>query len=308
MNGRRWTAFALAVCLLLAQGAQAARYAAVKLIAQEYAVEGGAIEAGETALLRVTLVNTNAYEPAGNIVLTVSDPQGKIIPQGPSGVYVAEIARGGREEVGFLLMAAPDAPPGFVKLTLDAQYETAEGQRESMQADLYVEIEQKMRLEHGAAALPDKATEGDNLAFGMEFFNMGKGTAYNVLMAFDVPGLNAGSAVLVGNIEPGESKTGRANLLVSSMDGLYGSTQGTLELTWENAAGERFAKVLALETVIAERKSVVRDEEEKKKEEESRFPAWAPGAAIALAGVGAVIRIQIGIERRRRRERDERLL
>lgn len=301
--------FALLLCffVLLPGAALAGRYDSVRLIAQDYSLEGGAIEAGGQAVLRVAVQNTNAYQAAGNLVFTITDPQGRLIPQGPSGVYVNEIPRGGQTEIEFSLMAMPDALPGYAKLVLQAEYETADGRAETMQADLYLEIAQPMRLEHSIAALPAKATEGENLAFSMDFLNMGKGVVYNVLMAFDVPGLNGGSAVLVGNIEPGETKTGRANLLVSDLDGLYGETEGTLTLRWENAAGAAYEEELPLSTVIAP-KPVIPAPSEKKAEEENLLPAWLPGTLIAAAGVVLVVGIQIGLERRRRRERDERLL
>lgn len=289
-------------CAALAAG----RYEAVRLIVQEYTVEGGAVDAGGQATLRLKVRNTNAYAAAGNIVFFVEDPSGALIPQGPSGVYVREIGRGEETWIEFVLEAAADATPGYVKMTLHAEYETAEGAQESMQADVYVNVSQEVRLEHGAATLPVKSTEGDNLAFAMEFLNMGKGTIYNVLMAFDVPGLNGGSAVLVGNIEPGESKTGRANLQVSAPDGRYGKTSGTLTVSWEDASGQRWEKEIELSTQIMEKKAIVETKAVEK--EEGGLPAWLPGVLIALAGVALVVCIQIGLEKRRERERDEKML
>lgn len=299
--------FILCMILLMPDFAMAARYASVKLVVEEYALEGGKIEAGSEAVLTLRVRNTNNYVSAGNIVFTLEDAQGRIIPQGPSGIYVNEIARGGTAEIRFRLKAMPDAQPGYAQLTLNAEYETAEGQNTNMSADVYLEISQEMRLEHGVAGLVSKVTEGDNIAFSMDFLNMGKGVVYNVLMAFDIPGLNGGSAVLVGNIEPGESKTGRANLLVSKVNGEYGNTSGTLTLTWENAAGEQYEEVLELSTTIAP-KPVISTTDVEEQKEESKIPAWLPGALIAAAGVGLVVWIQISIERRRRRERDEKML
>lgn len=290
-------------CVALAVG----RYSAVRLIVSEYALEGGTIEAGAQAVLKLTVRNTNAYQGAGNIVFTIADANGEIVQQGPSGVYVEEIPRGGEREISFLLLAAPDALPGYAKLCLSAEYETADGQAQSMQAELYVEISQEMRLEYGAASLPTRVTEGDNVAFTMDFCNMGKGTVYNVLMRFAVPGLNGGSAVLVGNIEPGDSKTGRANLLASAPDGNFGETQGVLTLSWEDASGAQYAQELPLSTVIAEETRIEQTASAESEEEEG-VPAWLPGVLLAVAGIGLVIWIQILLEKRRQRERDEKML
>ncbi len=300
---------ALLALLLFAQNALAAgRYEAVKLLVQESAVQGGAIEAGSQAALRIKIRNTNEYVAAGNCVFTLSDPSGAIVPRGPSGVYVQEIARGGETEIEFLLEAMPDALPGSVKLLLSAEYETAQGGAGAMQADVYVTVSQEMRLEHGAVSLPAKLTEGDNASCAVEFMNMGKGTAYNVLMQFSVPGLDGGSAVLVGNVPPGESATGRANLSVHAPEGKYGPVSGSVRLSWEDAAGKIYEKELPLETEICKKIPVEEMAAQEKQKEEPTFPAWVPGAAIAAVGVGAVIAIQIGIEKRRQRERDEKLL
>lgn len=296
-------ALLLCPCAALAAG----RYSAVRLIVSEYALEGGTIEAGTQTVLKLTVRNTNAYQGAGNIVFTIADANGEIVPQGPSGVYVEEIPRGGEREISFLLLAAPDALPGYAKLCLSAEYETADGQTQSMQAELYVEISQEMRLEYGAASLPASVTEGDNVAFTMDFCNMGKGTVYNVRMRFAVPGLNGGSAVLVGNIDPGDSKTGRANLQASVPDGNFGETQGVLTLSWEDASGAQYAQELPLSTVIAEKIRIEQTASAESGEEEG-MPAWLPGVLLAAAGIGLVIWIQMGLEKRRQRERDEKLL
>lgn len=305
----------LCVSLLLCASALAApRFHAVKLLVESYSIDGVSIEAGTQAVLRLTVRNTNETLSAGNCVFTLSDPTGSLIPrgtEGAAGVYVQEIPRSGVAEIAFLLEALPDALPGSKRLTLQAEYETAQGSPGLVTADIYIPVSQKVRLEHGVVRLPDKATQGDTVTCAVDFLNMGKGSVYNVLMRFSVPGFDGGSAVLVGNIPPGEQKSGRANLLAAAPDGQYGPVEGTVLLSWEDAAGTVYEKELPLSSEIVRRKSMeelAAATEETDEKDGNLLQLVLIGGGAFLAGGGMGFLVMRSVQAVRQRKRDEELL
>lgn len=113
----------------------------------------------------------------------------------------------------------------------------------------------------------------------------------------------------MGNIAPGESKTGDTNLLVSSMDGKYGEALGKIILTYENESGKQFEKILDVQTTIEKKLEIIPASNENSTDKKAdAFPWWyiAAGAAILIAGIALLV-IKM-IRSKKQREKDELLL
>ena len=299
---RKMTVLLMAMILLAFPARAAGRYSALRLIASGSALSPVGLEAGGRATLTVMIQNPSRYSEARNCKFTL-EGGAAFIPDGAASVYVERIGREEDAAVAFALYALPDAAPGWVEARVLCEYEDDGGTQFSSAEGVWLEIRQPIRLEHSAAILPQRVTEGASVAFQIDLMNMGKGTLYNALLTFDLPFLAAPQSVLVGEIAPGSTQTGRTNLFVET--GRLGEASGTLVLSCENAAGERWEETVPLTTTVEKKPAVIETTAAPEKES---LPAWVVPSCIATAGAAAVICLQLSLERRRRRERDERML
>ena len=132
---------------------------------------------------------------------------------------------------------------------------------------------------------------------------------YNVLLTFEIPGLNNGGSVLVGNLQPGESKEATTNLLVSSMDGEYGDTLGTLLLSYENEAGELFERQITMQTRIEKKIAATSTQTQQSEDkDEGPLPWWVWGVGgIVIIGAAGLLTVKV-VKNKRQRNIDERNL
>ena len=280
-----------------------------KLIVETYACSAEPLGAGAEAALTVTVKNTSTRQTVKNIKLSFQDGSGEILPATTGSVYIEKIKMGDTAECNFDIREAEDASARAHVLTVTMEYENSDATAFTASDTIVLDVMQPIRLEYEQPTLPTRVTEGDNVSFSMNVMNMGKGTVYNVLLTFRLPGLNNGGSVLVGNLQPGEAKEATTNLRVSSMDGEYGETSGIILLSYENEAGERFERELTVQTTI-EKKIVMASTEtqESEKTDEGLLPwwVWGVGGAVVIGAAGLLV-VKMA-KSKRQREIDERNL
>ncbi|MDD5016978.1 MAG: hypothetical protein PHO15_02620 [Eubacteriales bacterium] len=279
-----------------------------KLIVEEYECSAE-LEAGAEAVLTVTVKNTSASQTVKNIKLSFQDGSWEILPAATGSVYIEKIKKGESAICGFDIRVAEDANARAHVLTVTMEYENSDATAFSSSDTIVLDVTQPIRLEYEQPTLPTKVTEGDNVSFSMNIMNLGKGIVYNVLLTFEIPGLNNGGSVLVGNLQLGESKEAATNLLVSSMNGEYGDTSGAVLLSYENEAGEQFERKIVVQTHI-EKKIVAAsaDTQESEDKDEGTLPWWALGVGgIVIIGVAGLLTVKM-VKSKRQRYIDERNL
>ena len=280
-----------------------------KLIVEAYTCSAEPLEAGAQATLAVTVKNTSTSQTVKNIMLSFQDESGEILPAATGSVYIERIKKGESAVCGFGIRVAETASARPHVLTVTMEYENS-GATAFMSSDTIVlDVTQSIRLEYEQPTLPTKATEGDNVSFSMNIMNLGKSTVYNVLLTFEIPGLNNGGSVLVGNLQSGEAKEAKTNLLVSSIGGEYGDTSGTILLSYENEAGERFDREIAVQTRIEKKIAAASTQIQQSEEpDEGLLPwwAWAIGGVVMI-GL-AMLLVLKKVKGRQQRENDERSL
>lgn len=280
-----------------------------KLIVEGYECSPEPLEAGAQALLSVAIKNTSTSQTAKNIKLSFKDEEGDILPASTGSAYIERIKKGASVVCEFDIRVTESASARTHMLTVTMEYENSNATAYVSSDTIVLDVEQPIRLEYEQPTLPTKVTEGDNVSFSMNVMNLGKSTVYNVLLTFKIPGLNNGGSVLVGNLQSGEAKKATTNLLVSSKDGEYGDTSGTILLSYENEASELFEREIAVQTRI-EKKIAIAPADIKKSEgtDEGALPWWAWGAAGAvIIGAAGLLVIKM-TKSKRQRENDERSL
>ena len=194
---------------------------------------------GEAGLLSVTFVNTSPSQPAHNILLRFQEPKGLLIPVEGASAFVDQLKPGERFTWQLPLTCSPEAGPGYLQAGLVLEYEAPSGLVRTQTEPIVVEVDRPVRLAYDPPQLPAQACEGDNLAFSMQLMNLGRDEIRNVILSFDMPGLDCGGPVLVGTILPGEAGTAAANLLVSLPDQGAGMVSGSLTLSYEDILGRK---------------------------------------------------------------------
>lgn len=294
----------LVLCIALAfpeKALAARRYTVLRVLAENVHTDPKVLMAGEDGTVWVTLRNTQEKQLVYNLECCLDGGEG-IVPQNPS-VYVDTLDGGESREVALPVKVLPSAQPGWVQTDLILSYENGAGAVQTAQYTLWLEVTQPVRLEHSQAILPDKAFAGSVLAFSMDLMNMGKGTLSNVLLTFDFPFLPARQSVLVGEILPGDTKIGATNLLVGP--DVLGETEGIVTLTYEEVSGIIHREEIPLSVQIEKKQELPLPEPV---EEEPLLPPWLLQTGLVVLGVLVIVLVQVALDKRRRRERDEKLL
>lgn len=280
-----------------------------KLLIEAYQSNPSVVEAGTNCDIEVIIKNTSTSHSARNIKVSFQDASGEILPNETSSVYISKISKEEAKSCCFTLRVTEKAAVNAHMINVMMEYEYGNAVQATATDLIVLNVTQPIRLEYEQPTLPTKVTEGDNLPFSMNLMNLGKSTVYNALLKFQIPGLNNGGSVLVGNIAPGESKSGDTNLLVSSMNGKYGEALGKIILTYENESGKQFEKILDVQTTIEKKLEIIPASNENSTDKKAdAFPWWyiAAGAAILIAGIALLV-IKM-IRSKKQREKDELLL
>lgn len=238
---RLWSGCLVALMLLFSpQGAAyAGRQSPPRLALETIRPSPDPLIAGEAGFLSITLINTSASQAAHNILLRFQEPQGLLIPVEGASAFVDQLKPGERFTWQLPLTCSPEAGPGYIQASVVLEYEAPSGLVRTQAEPIVVEVDRPVRLAYAPPQLPAQACEGDNLAFSMQLMNLGRDEIRNVILRFDIPGLDCGGPVLVGTILPGEAGTAAANLLVSLPDPGAGMVSGSLTLSYEDPLGRK---------------------------------------------------------------------
>ena len=219
-----------------------------RLMVTEYAVENGFISPDSEAELRITIKNTSMSKSVSNIKLTLSGESGEVRPADVGTKHVSYIGANRKYVWKVKLAAIKSAHVKEHKLTLSMDYEDEKGTSYSVNDSLLVQVRQKAFLAFSGTKLPKKVVQGETVNLPVTFMNTGNGTLYNCKMDFDVKGLDDNGPVFVGTIEPGQSSTGSASLLVG--ENVLGKTRGDIIFTYKDFYGEVYTENVKVSTTI----------------------------------------------------------
>ncbi len=242
---------------------------------------------GEEGRLTLRYANGSKTRLLTGLNLKVTDATGDILPLGSDTLALDDLLPGEEGEVSIpvRVLDKAAAQPHALTLSLSGAHEDGAPLTISQQFTLPVHQEAKLRL--GDSRLPEQVIQGENVAYALNFMNMGKGKLNNILIRFELPGLNAGGSVLVGNLAAGESKLGSANLRVG-LDQL-GTVSGKLLIDYEDDYGKPYQMELPMATLIKEKPKPVFVAEEEKKVAEEKEKTPADYLPWGLAGLFLVL-------------------
>ncbi len=274
-----------------------------RLMVVSYELEDGFISPEETKKLTVILKNMHSSKAVSNIKLSVSEDTDEIRPTGMGTKYVSFIGAGKYYSWVVELKAIHTASVGEHKLNISCEYEDGNGSGYGANDILRIEVRQPAELTFDGAKLPVKVVQDETVTLNMNLMNTGKTVLYNCKVDFSIDGLDAGGSSFVGEIQPQQSATASANLLVDSEK--IGEVKGTVTVTYEDTFGKEYTLTHDVKTIIE--KKVVKAQ--KQEEEEKKNPLWwlfLLGGLVVGGGLG--FGIPFAINSKKQREEDEKRL
>lgn len=271
-----------------------------KLMVTAYKTEKGYLSPEGKTDLSVTVSNMSKTAAVRNIKLTLSDESGEIRPEGLGTAYIETLTAGKSYEWKQSIVVSNTAVVGTHRLTVTAEYEDRSGTSFSASDMLNVDVRQIAKLDFDGAKLSVKSYQGETQSVTLNLMNTGKSTLYNCKIDFAVKGLDSGGSVFVGEIAPGENKSGTGNLRVS--EDLLGKTEGEIKITYEDSFGESYEKTAKVSTVIEKKPEKAVDEEPEKKKNN----LWWLFLLIGLlVGGGAGFGVMWYISEKKQRKEDD---
>lgn len=276
-------------------GTEAKPTSAPIVLVSGYTVNPGTVTAGEPFSVDVTLYNTSNKKAVQNMVVTVSMESPDFTLTNDSNTFY--IARLGTEESTTLTLTYDtnlNAADGQYTISLAMSYDDLDATTLTSSGEISVSLKQKLRVELTMPAISSTVKAGDTLPLEFQFLNLGRSKVYNVRCDVSGYGLKATSTAFMGDMEPGTGGTASLNLFISSKDmsegytgtEKYGNTEGTVTLTYEDAAGEEYTQEYPFQTKIEE--PVVPSSGDNQ-EEEKPAGQWWISVAVLLGILAAAV-------------------
>ena len=185
------------------------------------------LSVGEEGVIRITLENPCSATIIENLELKVNDAAGHILPRKGETLKIGTLAIGESITVEYPVTVLEKATVAPHVLKMDLNW-TALDQDATYTVNNTVSISQEIRLEQGGIRMPSSVVAGDSVTLTVPLMNMGKADVVNVLATVSMPGITERQSVLVGTIQPGETK--QAQLILNPSKDTTGDFPGTLKV------------------------------------------------------------------------------
>ena len=183
------------------------------------------LSVGEEGEVRVTLANPCRATVIEDLEMKISDGAGHILPRGADTLKIGTLAIGESVTVSYPVTVTEKASVAPHVLKIELAW-TALGQAANYTGNNTVTVRQEIRLEQGGLKMTPVVTAGDSVSLTLPVMNMGRADVVNVLATVSMPGITERQSVLVGTIQPGETK--QAQLVLSPAKDISGDFSGTL--------------------------------------------------------------------------------
>ena len=250
------------------------------------------LRVGEDGTLSVTIKNPSRSVGFEHLSLTVRDPGGDILPKTQDSVALDDLMPGESLDLVFPVTVLPGAKVAPHSLQFD--FTGASLGREARLSLCYtVSVRQEIRLEQGGLRMAESVVAGDSVTAALPLMNMGKADIVNAMVTVSLPGITERQSVLVGTIQPGETR--QAQLTLTAPKDALGERRGTLAVSGEDNDGNSVSFELPVSLTVEE--AIRADSLEAQQTAGQKTPAAVPvlsavcaALAIALIAQGVLLR------------------
>ena len=205
------------------------------------------LNVGEDGSLNVVITNPCRYAEMTDLLLSVSDPSGDILPAGSGVTALENLAPGQSLTATVSLSVLPSAKVQPHSVTLSLSF-TALDQSCEWSEDFTLPVNQEIRLEHGGVQLPTTVLQKDTTTLTLPLMNLGRADIRNAMAALTLPGIADEQIVLVGTIAPGETK--EAKISFTPGNAILGEVTGTIAVSGEDDWGNRTSFTLPVALTV----------------------------------------------------------
>ena len=207
------------------------------------------LNVGEDGVIAVKLTNASRSIGFENLSLTLSDPSGDILPKELGTVVLGDLMPGESLDLSFPVTVLSSAKVTPHSLHFDFSGQSL-GQEAKLSVSYTIPIRQEIRLEQGGLRMAESVVAGDSITATLPLMNMGKADIINAMVTISLPGITERQSVLVGTIQPGETK--QAQITLTAPKDVFGSFDGTLAITGEDNDGNTVSFDLPVSLTVEE--------------------------------------------------------
>ena len=300
-----------------------------RVIVTGYETEPAKVHAGDTFTLTLHLLNTSKRTAVSNMLVNLTAPNegtdsdssyAAFLPtSGSNSEYIASIGKGAATDLVIEMTAKADLSQKPYQLDVSMDYEDEDYASYTAAADVSIPVYQDARFELSKPEImPAELTVGSEADVMFSIYNLGKVTLYNVKVSFEGDALSGGDAYL-GKIEAGG--TGNVDVMVTGAQATAEGEKDHIVITYEDEAGNKseYKEELNLKVIgdgvnggqgdpfggDMEGVDVFEGEEIEYEEEGSGAKKWIIIALIAVAAIGAVCGVVIGIGKARKKKQEK---
>ncbi len=244
------------------------------------------LNVGENGNVSAVITNTSRYAELTNLILTVTDAAGDIVPRASNMLKIENIKPGQSVNINYPVSVKPNASVALHALTFNLTY-TAAGKDGSWTETFTLPVSQQMRLEQGGVQMATTAVQGDIASITLPLMNMGRGDITNAMATLAIPGVVERQSVLVGTIVPGETK--QAKLSFTPGKDVLGDVSGSITVTAEDAWGNSTEFSLPVGLTVEEPVKLTASGEVEKKEDEPPYLMYALIGVSVLLLIGLIL-------------------
>ncbi len=171
-------------------------------------------------------------------------------------ILLETIKKGGTVEADFKMRTDRDALAGNRQFFITLSFSARTGGVYTITRKFIINVVQPSRIAFDPVSLPKEITAGETVTLPANVFNTGRSVVRNVTVTLEGAGLFPSSSVFLGDIEPGEGKTGEMKVfigMISMTEGYtddYGATTGTYTVSYQDSTGESKTETVELKTEI----------------------------------------------------------
>lgn len=217
-----------------------------KIILDSYKIEPTIVQAGQEFDIEMVFRNTNEIKEIFNVKAfltfdvatgnqTVS--QNVFSPVNSSNTfYINRIAANGTIAKSLRMYVVPDAEPKSYTVTVNFEYEDADGKQMSSKELVGVPVMQTTRVETSELSLPETIQQDQEISASFNIFNTGKAKAYNVIINA-VGDFNAEpNNQYIGNFDAGQSNSYEGYIRFSEP----GEQTGKFVVSYDDQSGKNY--------------------------------------------------------------------
>lgn len=275
-----------------------------------YSIKPATVMAGSEFSVDVTLFNTSKSKSVQNMTVNAScQSEAFTLKNDSDTIYISKVGINESKTVTLTYQTALNTEPKQYAIDLAMSYDDPNAVTLSSSGTVYVTVKQSQRVELTMPTISKELTAGDTIPLSFQVLNLGRSKVYNVRCDVEGYGLLPTSTAFIGDMEAGTEGNATLNLFVGTKDlsvgytgtEQYGSTTGTVTLTYEDEEGKEAHEEFSFHTTIVEPVIVKREAEQPQKKPASQW--W-----ISVIMVGAVILLTLsGILVYRWRKNNERV-